>query len=285
MINLITMAGRGKRFSDEGYLLPKPLIPIDGGPMIWKVIDCLPKASKWIFVVRQEHIDQYGIDRVIKQKIPEAIITVDKDLFGGASIFCAEEHIPPGEDVFIAGCDMGFLYDKLEFEKLKNDINYDCVLWAFTKDKRISDSPTSWGYAVLEEDKKTIKNMSVKIPISDNPFEDHAVVATFWIKSKEILYDAIRKMIEQKIQTKKEYYLDNLPIAMDLIGKKSCIFDVDLLIGWGTPKEFHEYERFEYMYKFHNLRGLDLTEKEIALWTRYFQNEKKNRSFDSFAGF
>ena len=62
MINLVTMAGKGKRFSDEGYLLPKPLIQIDGEPMIWKVIDCLPKASKWIFIVRQEHIDDYSID-------------------------------------------------------------------------------------------------------------------------------------------------------------------------------------------------------------------------------
>ena len=118
MINLISMAGRGKRFSEQGYLLPKPLIPIDGVPMIWKVIDCLPKAEKWIFVVRQEHIDDFKIDEIIKKKIPHAIITVDKDLLGGASIFCAEEFMGDEEEVFIAGCDMGFVYDKEKFEKL-----------------------------------------------------------------------------------------------------------------------------------------------------------------------
>jgi len=92
------MAGRGKRFSEQGYLLPKPLIPIKWEPMVWKVIDCLPPADKWIFVVRQEHIDDYSIDKTIKAKIPDAIITVDKDLLGGASIFCAEEYIPSGEE-------------------------------------------------------------------------------------------------------------------------------------------------------------------------------------------
>ena len=264
------MAGRGKRFSDQGYLLPKPLIPINGDPMIWKVIECLPKAEKWIFVVRQEHIDDHGIDKVIKQKIPEAVITVDKDLLGGASIFCAEEHIPDGEDVFIAGCDIGFIYDDKKFESLKKDENYDCILWTFTKDKRISENPKSWGYAVLDGDEKTIKDMSVKVPISENPFNDHVVAATFWIRSKKLLYDAIRTMIKNNIKTNNEYYLDNLPLAFKILGRKSCIFDVDLLIGWGTPEEFHEFEKLYHFYKFRNLNELNIPEEKRKLWEKYF---------------
>lgn len=34
MTNLITLAGEGTRFSKEGVELPKPMIPIDGVPMI-----------------------------------------------------------------------------------------------------------------------------------------------------------------------------------------------------------------------------------------------------------
>lgn len=275
MINLVSMAGRGKRFSEQGYLLPKPIIPIDGVPAIWRVIDLLPKADKWIFVVRQEHIDDYEIDKVIKEKIPGAIITVDKDLLGGASIFCAEEHIPDGEEVFIAGCDMGFLYDEKKFESLKNDKKYDCVLWTFTEDKRIPANPKAWGYAVLDEDKKTIKDMSVKVPISDDPYHDHVVAATFWIRSKEILYDAIRIMIKKEIKTNNEYYLDNLPLALNLLDRKSCIFDVDLLIGWGTPQEFHEYEKIEFLNKFGSLDKLEMAQREKKLWEKYFNERKR----------
>ncbi len=274
MINLITMAGRGKRFSEQGYLLPKPLIPIDGEPMIWKVIDCLPPAKKWIFVVRQEHIDDFSIDKAIKEKIPDAIITVDKDLLGGASIFCAEEYMTDEEEVFIAGCDMGFIYNREKFEELKNEKNYDCVLWTFTKNPRIPANPKAWGYAVLENDSKTIKNMSVKIPISDNPYNDHVVGATFWIRSKKILYEAIRTMIKNEIKTNNEFYLDNLPLALNLLSRKSCIFDVDLLIGWGTPQEFHEYEKISYYNKFKDLKQIGLSNEEIKLWEKYFKNEK-----------
>jgi NDP-sugar pyrophosphorylase family protein len=275
MINLITMAGRGKRFSEQGYLLPKPLIPINGEPMIWKVIDCLPKASKWIFVVRQEHIDEFSIDKAIRKKIPDAIITVDNDLLGGASIFCAEGLIPDNEAVFIAGCDMGFIYDQRKFEQLKNDLQYDCILWTFTQDKRINENPAAWGYAILDNDQKEIKDMSVKKPISPDPASDHVVAATFWLRSKKVLYEAIRKMMEEGIKTNNEYYLDNLPLALKLMGKKSCIFDVDLLIGWGTPKEFHEFEKISYLQRFMGLSGSGLSEKEISLWSKYF-NEQKN---------
>lgn len=269
------MAGKGKRFSDEGYLLPKPLLPIDGEPMIWKVINCLPPSDKWIFVVKQEHIDQFGIDQVIKRKIPKAIITVDKDLLGGASIFCTEQYLNEEEEVIVTGCDMGFVYNKKKFEELKKS-NYDCILWTFTKDKRIQNNPRAWGYTLLEEDNKTIKDMSVKIPISDNPLNDHAVAATFWLKSKKTLFEAIRIMMEKQIKTNNEYYLDNLPKALKLLNKKSCIFDVDLLIGWGTPEEFHEFEKILYFYKFKSLKEIPLDEKEIILWEDYFRKCLRN---------
>jgi NDP-sugar pyrophosphorylase family protein len=273
MANLVTMAGRGKRFADLGYLLPKPLIPVNGRPMIWEVIDALPPSDKWIFVVRQEHIDEFHIDAVIKQKIPSAIITVDKDLLGGASIFCAEEHLADDEEVFIAGCDMGFVFNAQKHDALKQD--YDCVLWTFTQDKRIPANPTAWGYAVLEADQTTIKDMSVKVPISDDSFHDHVVAATFWVRSKNILYDAIRKMMEENIKTNNEYYLDNLPLALKLLGRTSCIFDVDLLIGWGTPREFHEFDRICHFHRFGKLEEIGIVGREKELWEEYF---RKNRT-------
>ncbi len=265
------MAGKGKRFSEQGYLLPKPLIFVGGEPMIYRVIDCLPQARKWIFVVRQEHINDFHLDEVIRKKIPEAIITVDKDLLGGASIFCAEQHIPEEEEVFITGCDMGFVYNQKMFEDLRKK-EYDCILWTFTKDKRISKNPTAWGYAVLEADCRTIKGMSVKIPISSNPENDHAVAATFWFRSKKLLYEAIRLMIQEEIKTNNEYYLDNIPLACSLLGKKSCIFDVNLLIGWGTPEEFQEFNKIVYFNDFISLEKMGLNGKDLEIWKYYFNN-------------
>lgn len=40
---VIPMAGAGSRFAQEGYDLPKPLIPVDGVPMIVRAVQTLPR--------------------------------------------------------------------------------------------------------------------------------------------------------------------------------------------------------------------------------------------------
>ena len=71
---LIPMAGLGSRFQKVGYKDPKPLIPINGKPMIEQVIDSLNLDGQWIFVVQQEHIDKYHIDKRLKEIRPNSIV-------------------------------------------------------------------------------------------------------------------------------------------------------------------------------------------------------------------
>ena len=64
MLNIvIPMAGLGSRFANAGYKLPKPLIDVDGEPMIKVVIDNLsPNCEhRFIFVCQNEHIKQYDL--------------------------------------------------------------------------------------------------------------------------------------------------------------------------------------------------------------------------------
>ena len=61
-VNLIPMAGNGQRFIDEGYSIPKPLIEINGLPMILRSAKSLPKADQWIFICKKDHISNNRID-------------------------------------------------------------------------------------------------------------------------------------------------------------------------------------------------------------------------------
>ncbi len=51
---------------------------------------------------------------------------------------------------------------------------------------------------------------------------------------------------------------------------------MDLYVGWGTPKELHDFEEYEYYY---NYVGLDkvkgLTEEKQKLWEKYFKKYLK----------
>lgn len=269
------MAGLGSRFSDAGYTLPKPLIPVSGVPMIIKAIRDMPKSDKWIFMVRKEHVDNYKIDQLIKSEIKNAIIiSVEKTTEGQAcTCMLATPYLNQDEPVFIAACDNGYLYNKKKYEELCNRNDVNAIVWTFTQRETLKVSPQAWGWCVLDSDNQTIKDMSVKIPVSNDPYKDHAVVATFFFKKTKDFIDAVNLMIKENYRIKNEFYVDALPIFLKKMDKKSVIFDIDHYVGWGTPRDLHEYEKFEYLCKSNSDTNI-LSEEEkriLNLYTEYFK--------------
>jgi dTDP-glucose pyrophosphorylase len=269
MANIIPMAGLGSRFADAGFLLPKPLIPVSGKPMIKRAIEGMPPSDKWIFIVRQEHIDEFAIDAVIKETIPEAtIISVSQTTEGQAStVILTMPYLDPNEEVFISACDNTFVYNKGTYDELKSDSSVDSIVWTFTERESLRESPKSYGWIKLSNDGQTIDDMSVKVPISEDPYHDHAVVATFWFRRASDLQSSYDLMVKENYRINNEFYADSLPIFMKKIGRKSVIFDVDLCILWGRPKELCEYDLFEYYYHY-------TPEKLETRWREYFKNLK-----------
>ncbi len=268
MANVIPMAGLGSRFLKQGYILPKPLIPVSGKPMILRVIECLPESEKNIFIVRKEHILNYRIDRLLKRHAKNAIIvSVEKTTEGQASTcMLAMPYLNPSEEIFVSACDNSFLYNKEKFSQIKNRKDVDAVLWTFTKNDLLVQKPEAWGWAILEKDNETVKGMSVKVPISDNPYNDHAVTAAFYFKKAGDFEKAYNLMLKENYRINNEFYLDSIPIFYKKLNKKTVIFDVDLYIGWGKPKDLYEYQKWEYIIK----NNITIDHPDYMLWKRFF---------------
>ena len=262
MANIIPMAGIGSRFSKEGYLLPKPLIQISGKPMIIRVIESLPDSDKWIFIVRSEFVKKHSIDNLIKSKIPNAIIIEIGRTTSGQASTCmlAMKYLKPDEPMFVAACDNGFLYDKNSYKKLIAGKNVDSIVWTFTKNKLLSENPFAWGYVQTESDKITIKEVSVKKPVSNNPYNDHAIVASFYFRKAKDFKQAYDLMKKENFRVNEEFYIDSIPIFLKKLGKRSVLFDVKLYVGWGKPSDLNYYHEMEYFYK------MGLTPKGVKNW-------------------
>ena len=77
-LNLIMpMGGGGTRFGNMGYELPKPLIEIYGKPFFYwatqSIANFVPLESL-TFVVLQDHMDRFEIDKKILAYYPNAKI-------------------------------------------------------------------------------------------------------------------------------------------------------------------------------------------------------------------
>ena len=63
---LIPMAGAGSRFAEAGYDLPKPLIDVNGKPMIQHVVENIGIAGEYVFIVQKEHYERYSLKYILK---------------------------------------------------------------------------------------------------------------------------------------------------------------------------------------------------------------------------
>src|SRR5260370_38240428 len=74
MLNIVVpMAGRGSRFADAGYQLPKPLIPIHGVPMIGMVVKNIKprRPHRFIFVCLEEHLEPHEEKANLREREPD----------------------------------------------------------------------------------------------------------------------------------------------------------------------------------------------------------------------
>jgi NDP-sugar pyrophosphorylase family protein len=113
---VLAMAGKGSRFADMGYKLPKPLIDVCGKPMIERVVDNILRNIASFedpiinFLCLEDFINQYGkilVGIMSKYKwVKYKIISVKQVTQGAAcTVLLAKELINNDQELIITDCD------------------------------------------------------------------------------------------------------------------------------------------------------------------------------------
>jgi dTDP-glucose pyrophosphorylase len=82
------MAGRGSRFASLGINEPKPLIDLKGRPFFWWAVESVRRmvpVREMVFVVLDEHCEQFSIHRRIADFYPYARVVRIADVTSGAA--------------------------------------------------------------------------------------------------------------------------------------------------------------------------------------------------------
>ncbi len=226
---LIPMAGLGSRFKDAGYTFPKPLIEVEGKPMIQLVVENLGIEANFIFIVQKEHREKYNLDSMLRLISKNyQIVEVDGLTEGAAcTTLLAKKYINNNNQLLIANSDQF-----VEWNPIK-------TMYYFTSNKidgGILTFPAThprWSFAKTNNKNEVIE-VAEKNPISNNA----TVGIYFWNKGLEYV-KYCEQMIDKKITTNKEYYV--CPVFNEAIkdGKKIKIYNVDKMWGLGTPEDLN----------------------------------------------
>ena len=224
---LIPMAGAGSRFQQAGYTFPKPLIEVNGKPMIQVVVENINVDARHIFVVQKSHYEKYSLKTVLNNIAPDCeIVQVDGVTEGAAcTTLLAKEFIDNNQPLLMANSDQFVEWDSNEFMYSMVGDNIDGGMLTFR-----SNHP-KWSYAKLNDD-GFVTEVQEKNPISDIA----TVGIYYWSKGSDYVKYA-EQMIDKDIRVNNEFYV--CPVFNEAVtdDKKIKIFDIEKMWGLGTPED------------------------------------------------
>jgi len=226
---VIPMAGRGKRFAEQGYSKPKPLIDVNGKPMIQLVVNNLNIDAKYHFICQNEHSEKYSLEDFLYSLKPDCnIIHIDRITDGPAStVLLAKKFINNDDELIIANSDQFVDWNSNNFLSFLRSKNADGGILTFEA------YDNKWSF-VKVDDSGFVTEVAEKKPISNI-----ATVGIYYYKKGKFFVEATEQMIQKNIRVNNEFYVAPAYNEMIQSGKKICIFNVAKMYGLGTPEDLN----------------------------------------------
>ena len=242
IVNIMPMAGLGKRFLNSEYKLPKPLIKIIKKPMFIQASKSMPKSTLNIFICNKNLLNRFRIKEIITKEYKKnfKIITVKRTTKGQANTcLLAEKLIKKNDKIFIHSCDSLIKYNAVNLnKKIKSS---DAVILTTKPNKTHLRSINSYGWVKISNN--NIKKITCKKKASLKPNKDYVIIGSFAFKNKKIFSNTIRSLFKSKRTVNNEYYMDMVfSHALDNNYRISNLI-VKSYISWGTPKELINWEK------------------------------------------
>jgi len=232
---LIPMAGEGSRFVKEGYTFPKPLIDVNGKPMIQTVVENLDFNADYIFIVRTSHLDKYeGLSSTLSTITNGrcTIVTTDKLTEGAAcTALLAKEFINNDDDLLIANSDQFIEYKIKNFLLFKDMTDVDGIVYTFNA------VHPKWSFV-------RVNSRGVALEVAEKkPISNIATCGIYWYRKGSDFVKYAERMIEREIRVNNEFYI--APVYNELIedGKIIIPFYVHKMWGLGTPEDLNNFLR------------------------------------------
>ena len=222
---LIPMAGAGSRFVDAGYVFPKPLIEVDGKPMIQVVVENLNIDANYIYVVQKAHREKFNLDTLLNLITPNCtIVEVDGVTDGAAcTALLAKEFIDSGNPLFFANSDQFVEWDSNEFFYKMNENDCDGGIPVF------HSTHPKWSFAKLDDD-GYVTEVQEK-----NPISNLATIGFYYWKKGSDFVKYAEQMIDEDIRVNGEFYVAPVYNIGINDGIKVRTFDTPKMWGLGDP--------------------------------------------------
>ena len=239
---IIPMAGSGARFVHAGYKTIKPLIKVDGKPMIEHVVGMFPGERDFLFICAQNHLAETPLRSVLEHLAPEAaILGIAPHKLGPVhTALAARDFIKDHEPVILNYCDFSVYWDYAHFKHRMEALG--CAGWVTAYRGFHPHSLGTTLYAYIREWENTLLEIQEKRSFTGQRMNEYASAGTYYFRSGALLKHYFERAVERGLQTNGEYYA-SMPFNLLVEdGLPVHVYELDHFLQWGTPEDLREYQ-------------------------------------------
>ena len=232
------MGGAGSRFFKNGFVMPKPLIEINGKPFLYwatRSIEKYVEVADITFVVLKQHIAEFNIDKVISKYFPQAKIeAVDfEEVKSGPVMTCLAglKNIQDDCPILFNDCDHMFACNAFAENMNSGSWDYDGALLTFN-----SDQPQ---FSYIEYNNDRIVGTVEKKVVSNQ-----AICGAYMVRNAKMFCDMAEEYLKNCNYS--EFFVSGIYNVMCNRGLTVQNYTVDFHVPFGTPTEYEAAQGSKY---------------------------------------
>jgi NDP-sugar pyrophosphorylase family protein len=233
---ILPLAGSSDLFQKAGFPYPKPLIEINGKPMIEWVIEStrsLDIPSQIIFIIKEGDSNVYHLDNTLKLLDPNCeIVKLKNETKGGlCSVLMAIDVIDDGDNVLVLNSDQIIDVKLSLFHDFWKQKKSDVGIVTFK-----SVHPR-WSFALTEEG-------AIIQTAEKNPISNQAIAGYYYFNSAKQFFDCAFQTIINDVQKDGMFYISPVINEFVLRNKKVHYYPIanEQYHSFYSPKLVTEFE-------------------------------------------
>lgn len=254
---IIPMSGIGNRFLERGYNTPKPLIEIEGKPIIEHIVAQFNKdEDEFIFICNENHLKKTHLNKVLTNICTNfKIYSIPEHKLGPVhSVLEIEQFIVDDEPYIVNYCDFSWRWDYQRFilhtkqtECEGSVIGYK----GFHPHLLVPDNL----YASMKVDQlNQLEEIKEKFSFTENKMDCYQSSGTYYFRKGSHIKKYFQQLIDKKILINNEFYVSMVFEEMRKDQKLISVYEIPTFLQWGTPDDLEDY----------------------LYWSNYFNRTEKN---------
>lgn len=243
---VIPMSGFGERFRKAGYDVPKPLVMVDGKPIIAHVLDMFPGEKDVYFICNKEHLENplYQMEGILHKYAPEGhICGIEPHKLGPVYAVSKIFHkLDPKMPTIVNYCDFTCQWNWQAFQLFAGDTKCDGAVICYTGFHPHMLDCCNYAYVKIVEENRIVA-IQEKQPYTDKPMQEYASSGTYYFRSAALMQEAFEETLSREdLLLKSEYYASLAYRPLLEQGKDIRVFTLNKFCQWGTPEDLQEWE-------------------------------------------